>query len=516
MRIRSPTNHMPKSLELRAAILLTGLLLLVTSVPSAQAEGGIEEINHVIIIFMENWTFDGLYGSFPGANGVRSAEARVIQADKDGNPFATLPPVINSWENNQPDTRFPSDLPNAPFVIDEYVPNTDIVPSPLHRFYQYQLQLNGGKMDRFVAWSDDGAMTMGVYDTTRLPLYPYARQFTLADNYFSAAFGGSMLNHFWLICACTPVWHDAPAKFIADPKYDAQGKLIDPGEVASNGGGNGNVTPDGYLVNDVDPHYNPHHANVPLEELAPPQDAPTIGDRLSEKGIDWAWYGEGYADALAGKPDKLFIFEHQPFVYFTQFGDGTAAKQEHLRDASEFMTALQNGTLPAVSYLKPIGTYDQHAGYSAPAPSEQHAIEWIQAVMNSPYWKDSAIFLTYDDFGGTFDHVPPPVVDRWGPGGRVPLLVLSPFAKKGFVDHTRYDHTSTLKFIETRWQLAPLTERDAAANDLTSAFDFNRAAGTRTLPSTGGELPDTRPIWFTVAGLVLIVGGLFLVFVRRT
>lgn len=485
------------------------LLLLGASIAPTRAQSrGIEKINHVVILFMENWTFDGLYSKFPGANGLQMSESHIVQVDRDGKPYETLPPVINAWEN-RPDTRFPSNLPNAPFLIDDYVPNTEIVPSPLHRFYEFQLQMNGGKMDKFVAWSDSGGMTMGVHDTFKLPLYPYAKEYTLADNYFSAAFGGSMLNHFWLICACTPRWENAPAEFIADPKYDANGILIDPGEIFSDGGGKGNVTPDGYLVNDVDPRYQPHHANAPLDLLAPPQDALTIGDRLSEKNITWAWYAEGYNDALAGHPDPLYIFEHQPFVYFKQFGDGTLAKQKHLQDTTAFMAALQNGTLPAVSYIKPLGTYDEHAGYANVFDSENHAVEWIRAIQNSPYWKDTAIFLTYDDFGGTFDHVPPPVIDRWGPGARVPMLIVSPYAKKGFVDSTQYDHTSTLKFIETRWQLEPLGTRDAAANDLTNAFDFDQAV----LPAAGASVYE-NVLWFAIIGVVLLSCGI-LIFKRR-
>jgi acid phosphatase len=343
-------------------------------------------------------------------------------------------------------------------------------------------------------------------------LYPFAKQYTLADNYFSSAFGGSMLNHFWLICACTPTWKDAPTKLISNPKYDAKGVLIDPGETlepGGGGGGNGVVTPDGYLVNDVDPRYNPHHSNVPLDELGPPQDEPTIGDRLSAKNIAWAWYGEGYANALAGHPDPLFIFEHQPFVYFKSFGDGTAAKTEHLLDESNFMASLQNGTLPAVSYIKPIGEDDEHSGYAEVDSSEQSTVKWIHAVQNSPYWKDTAIFVTYDDFGGFYDHVTPPVVDRWGPGGRVPMLVISPYAKKGFIDHTQYDHTSTLKFIETRWGLDPLTSRDAAANDLTNAFDFDQSV----LPASGGDIYSDG-LWLALGGVLLLGAGLWLIRIR--
>ena len=156
--------------------------------------------------------------------------------------------------------------------------------------------------------------------------------------------------------------------------------------------------------------------------------------------------------------------------------------RSHLKDAQEFVPDLINGTLGAVTILKPSPSFDEHPGYSTVQQAEEHAVLLIQAVMLSRYWENSVIFVTYDDFGGWYDHVAPPVVDRWGPGGRVPLLIISPYARKGFVDHTLYDTTSLLKFIETRWDLEPLGTRDAAAADLTAAFDFSQTAGAPIAP----------------------------------
>ena len=119
--------------------------------------------------------------------------------------------------------------------------------------------------------------------------------------------------------------------------------------------------------------------------------------------------------------------------------------------------------------------------------SEQHAADLIERMKGSSYWEETAI-ITYDDFGGWYDHVPPPVIDRWGPGGRVPMLLISPYARKGFVDHTLYDTTSILTFIEWRYGLQPLTDRDAGANNLLAAFDFDdsTAATQQGLPNSGG------------------------------
>ena len=187
-------------------------------------------------------------------------------------------------------------------------------------------------------------------------------------------------------------------------------------------------------------------------------------------------------------PAKTFEFHHQPFVYFEQYADGTSAKAEHLKDEDDFVASLGNETLPSVSFIKPLGKYDEHAGYSTVLSSEQHTADLIEQVKSSSYWKDTALIITYDDFGGWYDHVPPPVVDRWGPGSRVPMLLISPCARKAFVDHTLYDTTSILKFIEWRYELQPLTDRDAQANNLLAAFDFgdSTAAAQQGLPNSGG------------------------------
>jgi phospholipase C len=204
----------------------------------------------------------------------------------------------------------------------------------------------------------------------------------------------------------------------------------------------------------------------------PNQTFPTIGDRLSQRHVSWAWYSGGWNDALAGHPDPLFQFHHQAFAYFANFADGTAAKAQHLRDETEFFTAAATGRLPAVSFVKPLGPDNEHPGYADMLTGEQHVLDLIAAIRNSPDWNSTAIIITYDEHGGFWDHVVPPVVDRWGPGSRVPTIIISPFARRHYVDHHRYDTTSILAFIEHRWGLRPLTERDREANDLTGAFSF--------------------------------------------
>jgi phospholipase C len=213
---------------------------------------------------------------------------------------------------------------------------------------------------------------------------------------------------------------------------------------------------------------------TPAANLVPNQTFATIGDRLTGKNVSWAWYSGGWDNALAGNPDPLFQFHHQPFIYFQNFADGTAAKAEHLRDETEFFAAATAGTLPGVSFIKPLGPDNEHPGYADVLTGERHVLDLIQAVQNGRDWKNTVIIITYDEHGGFWDHVAPPVVDRWGPGIRVPTLIISPFARRGFVDHNQYDTTSILALIEHRWGLQPLTDRDANANDMAGAFDFSQ------------------------------------------
>jgi|ERR1041384_8196774 phospholipase C len=415
---------------------------------------GLDRLQHIVVIYLENHSFDNLYGEFPGANGLAAAAATSTQMDAAGNPFVTLPFNAGS--------PFPSNLPNAPFNIEQFVPADQKIPDLVHRYYQEQSQIDGGRMDKFALISDAKGEVMGFYHTAGLPLAAEAANYTLCDNFFHAAFGGSFLNHFWLIAARTPVFPGVPATAVA--QLDAGGNLIK----------DGFVTPDGYAVNTAFSVNHPHPATVPAANLVPNQTFATIGDRLSGRSVSWAWYSGGWDNALAGNPDPLFQFHHQPFIYFSNFADGTAAKAQHLRDEQEFFAAAQAGTLPAVSFIKPLGPDNEHPGYADVIIGEEHVEDLINAVRNGPNWKNTAIIITYDEHGGFWDHVAPPVVDRWGPGSRVPTLIISPFARHGFVDHHVYDTTSILALIENRWRLDPLSERDAAALDLTAAFDFEQ------------------------------------------
>src|SRR5262249_37015384 len=156
-----------------------------------------------------------------------------------------------------------------------------------------------------------------------------------------------------------------------------------------------------------------HPPGAAPETLLPNQTMPTIGDRLSDKGLDWAWYAGGWNDALAGLDGGgLFQYHHHPFVYFANYADGTAAKAAHLKDEMDVVTAAAAGPLPAVSFVKPVGIDNEHPNYTDVLTGEEHVLGLIDAVRKGPNWKDAAIIVTYDENGGFWDHVPPAKVDR--------------------------------------------------------------------------------------------------------
>ena len=504
----------------RIVLLSAALLAAGGDVRAQGTPSGIDKIETVVVIFAENRSFDNLYGHFPGANGLQNVTPEMsLQRDRDGSVLKELPPV---WDGLTAKGVVPkitqeqtAHLPNKPFAIDDpkglNAPLSVITRDLWHRFYQNQMQINGGKNDRFVAYADSGALVMGHYDGSTLPLWKVAKIYTLADNFFMGAFGGSFLNHQWLVCACAPYYPNADkspakdeiAKVNADkvtltPAHDAKKSAMDGIPKFEN---DGDITPDFYAVNTMQPPYQPskikpatggdaRYANPDDPATLPAQKEKTIGDLMSEKGVTWAWYSGAWQVALDGdrsRPVPNFQFHHQPFNYFTSFAPGSKARTEHLRDGGmngvEFIKAIDAGALPQVAFYKPQGNLNQHANYADVLSGDRHIADVIAHLEKSPQWPTMLVIVTYDENGGFWDHVAPPKADRWGPGTRVPALIVSPFAKQGFVDHTQYDSNSILRFIARRFDLPTLpgiAVRDAVlkANgqppmgDLTNALTF--------------------------------------------
>lgn len=439
-----------------AGFLLAGPAALAQTVPQ-----GFEKIEHVVVLYLENRSFDHLFGNFPGAEGLDKAGAAAVQTDEAGKPYDTLPDPLDL----RPKTpvryaRLPETLPNRPFRLNDFYGLDEQLGSLVHAFYQQQAQINGGKMDRFVQESDAKGYAMAYWDGSSLKMYELAKRFTLADNFFHAAFGGSFLNHLWLVCACSPLYPNAPEKIVA--KLDSSGKVVE----------DGFVTPDGYGINTMEPVGGPYGHRTKPERLLPVQTKPTIGDRLTEKGVSWAWYSGGWNEAEAGKEGENFSYHHQPFAFFANYQKGQPGRA-NLKDLDDFLADIEAGRLPSVSFYKPRRGINQHPSASTVLTSDAHAADIVARLEKSPQWGKMVVIVTYDENGGFWDHVAPPVRDRWGPGTRVPTLIVSPFAKKGFVDHVSYDTTAVLKLIETRFGVAPLTEADAKAPLMSNAFEFN-------------------------------------------
>jgi acid phosphatase len=466
-------------------------------------------VKNVVVIYLENRSFNNLFANFPGTS---APPAAVAQKDRDGSVLPALPKI---WGGMVPGRQnlggkeylITEDqvhgLPNAPFKLTgldgEPLPEGVITRDLWHLFYQNQMQINGGRNDGFAAWGDTGGMVMGYYGETgkNLGLWQIAREFTLCDNFFMGAFGGSYLNHQFLISARVPVYPDAansPAAkkiaVLADGPTGVRLALAEDSPASALDGkpkyvNSGAITPDGYAVNTMAPPYqptwvrpapggDPDHADPLDPSVLPPQTYDTIGDLLSRRGIDWAWYGGAFQAALDKRGEGTkpnFQAHHQPLNYFRQFAPGTKARADHLRDgglgdspiSNKFIADAIAGKLPPVAFYKPQGNLNLHAGYSDIESGDAHIANVVEHLKKSPQWNNMVVVITFDENGGWWDPVAPPQGDRWGPGTRIPALVISPFAKKGAVDHNFYDTTSILRFI-TRLHSLPLLEGIVSRN----------------------------------------------------
>ena len=502
--------------------LATSLAALSHPSAAATTKPTLSDIDTIVVIYAENRGFDHLYGNFPGANGLSNATAaQMTQLDRNGSVMSQLPPINGNGLTDPTDPKqIPTEAtrghPNAAYALDDpngYNIDYDYKLHDLvHRFYNNQMQIDGGKNDKFAAWSDAGGEVMGHWNNgATMAMWQIAKNYVLADNFFQGAFGGSFLNHQYLICACAPY----DFKTAADPvtfagnisAVNADGVSLKVDTTKSPASAidgvpvyvNDNVlTPDYFGVNTMQPPYaptgnklasNPQLGDLSKGNTLSPQAANTIGSLLTAKGVEWAWYAGAFQAALDGTaPASVsFQFHHQPFNYYQAYAPGTAARTEHLRDGgidgAALIADIDAGKLPAVTFYKPQGSQNQHAGYATVEAGDAHIAEVIQHLQAGPQWQHMVVIVTYDENGGWWDHVAPPKADRWGPGTRVPAIIVSPFAKMGTVDHTQYDTASALRLITRRFglpKLPGLQQRDdalvangyAPMGDLTASLDL--------------------------------------------
>jgi phospholipase C len=333
----------------------------------------------------------------------------------------------------------------------------------------FAAQFDKGKMDGFVQAQTqagaNGSLAMGYYDERNVPFsWNVADQFVLFDRFFSSANGGTVWNHmFWVTGA-------------AGSELDA----------------------------------------IPSEGFG---DLPTIFDRLQAAGVTWKFYVQNYDPTVtfrnaAGIATQSSQVERVPLLAYARYLDDPALLS-HVVDVSQYYRDLNAGTLPSVAYIVPSGVGEHSPGSVRAA--EQFAGSLINALTRSSAWPTSSFLWTYDDWGGWYDHVSPPQVDRFGYGFRVPALLIGPYARKGYVDHTVLDFASIVRFITDNWGLEPLAARDAAAQTFMGAFDFANTARPPVFVAASRDVETLRhepqrPIIFLTYGAALALALALILF----
>ena len=332
-----------------------------------------------------------------------------------------------------------------------------------HSSSTFKEQFNDGEMNGFVSAlnrrNQEGRIAMGYYDGRDIPYYwNLADRYVLFDRFFSSATDGSFANHMYWVAGVPP---------------------------------------------------SAERGQALADSLA---GVPTIFDRLEEKGISWKFYVQNYDPTItyrnlevAGNRASQVVWV--PLLNFDRFLDDPELAS-HIVDLSEYYVDLDQGNLPAVAYIIPSGA-SEHPPQN-PSSGQRFVKTLIQELMRSSAWNTSAFLLVYDDWGGWYDHVAPPQVDEFGYGPRVPGLLVSPYAREGFIDSSELDFTSILKFIQENWGLEPLAERDAQARNFLTAFDFNQTPRSpEFLPMTrfAAAQAKTAPtgVIYTAYGLALLI-----------
>ncbi|HEY0782119.1 MAG TPA: alkaline phosphatase family protein, partial [Thermoanaerobaculia bacterium] len=477
----------------------TALLLTAAALPAHAATS--TPIQHVVVLFQENVSFDHYFATYP------------VAANPAGQPAfaaASGTPTVNGLSDAQlhhnPNSVQPLRLDRS----QNYTCDQD------HDYMPEQQAFNGGLMNRFVETVGTGSgsfacpdyglgkgIVMGYYDgNTVTALWNYAQAFALNDNSYGTTFGPSTPGALNLISGQTGRMDRAHTK----------GNLGD--SVIGN-----------TVIGDPDPFYDDCSGSTQVSMRGK-----NVGDLLNTAGVTWGWFEGGFAPTshtgstavcgaktnnLSGAAVSDYSAHHQPFQYYLSTSNphhlppssvamiGHTDQANHQYDLNDFWAAVNAGNMPAVSYLKAKKSQDGHAGYSSPLDEQIFIVNTINALQQRPEWASTAVIIAYDDSDGWYDHQMSPImnqsasevdalvgegscgslagamarlVGRCGYGPRLPLLVVSPWAKTNFVDHTTTDQTSILRFIEDNWGLGQIGRGsfDALAGSLTGMFDWTR------------------------------------------
>jgi phospholipase C len=378
-------------------------------------------IKHLMIVVMQNSSFDHLFGKFPGVNGLDSSLPSYHQKDQAGN---TISPKLLS----------------------------DLSPADLnHTATSYQIAYDSGKMDKYAL--ENGDTSMDYYDNTSIgttadgqqfgvdTLWNYAQQYAIADNFFAAAMASEPSNMLYMTAGDTGTG--------ADPYGYPQLDACTAGLFQKNQGSGANVTPPLTFTN--------------------------VGDQLSARNISWGFYQEFFSNEQNGTCTH-YVPQENPFQYFQ-----TTANSANVQTftMAGFNTMLSSGTLPSVMWVQPSPSHSMHPGQGSIADSIEWLDSFVQAVKSSNLWGSTAVMVVWDESGGWYDHVAPPQLSgTLGLGARVPVIMISPFAKTGYVSSQQMDFVSILRFIQWNWALGTLNGPAQAAREAQSGNICDLLAST--------------------------------------
>jgi phospholipase C len=454
-------------------------------------------IKHLVVIFQENVSFDHYFGTYPNAT------------NPPGEPAFHAAPGTPSVNGLTPALLTSNPNLGNPQRIDRTQPLTC---DQGHGYTQEQQAFDMGKMDKFVQFTNNEScsppdvslknLVMDYYDgNTVTALWNYAQHFAMSDNSYGTGFGPSTPGALNLISGQT---HGATTP--DDPGNVHNGTIIgDPRPTAAND----------------DCTVSSHHAAM---------SGTNVGDLLNSENVTWGWFQGGFkpSSVVNGKAATVtdYIPHHEPFQYYTSTANphhlppssvvmiGHTDQANHQYDLSDFWAAADDGNLPSVSFLKAAAYQDGHAGYSSPLDEQTFLVDTINRLQHLRQWKSTAVVILYDDSDGWYDHVQGPLVnpsdtsddaltgpgacgvapagayqDRCGYGPRMPMLVISPFAKQNFVDHSVTDQSSVLRFIEDNWGLGRIGNQstDAIAGPLDNMLSFGEDRAHRLFldPNSG-------------------------------
>ena len=386
----------------------SGASTTASSTVTVQTEGATNSpITHLIIVMMQNHSLDNLFGTYPGVNGLNASLPSYSQVDAKGNtisPSRVKALSISDLTHNRP----------------TYIASWD-----------------KGLMDKFA--SAEGDLSMQYYDNTIsglasdktswsiANLWSYAQQYALADNFFASAMNSEPAQEFYMVAA-TPFDLTTASSL---PYYDPCSAV----EQQKDG--------------------NAGHIAAPLT-------ATTVGDQLTAAQITWGYYQSNYANSQSGTCTN-YQPQEDPFQYFT-----STQNTPHIQNftLASFQSDLNNGTVPSVLWIQPDGVQDMHPGSGNVLDGVEFLSNVVQDVQNSSIWPNSAIIVLWDESGGWYDHVPPPqIANTEGLGARVPVLVISPYAKSNYISHQQMDFVSILRFIQWNWNLGELPAAAQAARE---------------------------------------------------